>query len=52
MYLRSFKKGRKKYYYIAKAVRKGNRVIQKSILYIGTADTMYKKLIGLKRKSQ
>lgn len=51
MYLRHFKKGGKKYYYVAKAVRKGEKVIQKSILYIGTADTLYKKLIQLKNKS-
>ncbi len=51
MYLRSFSKNGKKYYYIAKAVRKGAKVIQKSILYVGTADTMYKKLIELKNKS-
>lgn len=49
MYLRSFKKGSKKYYYIAKAVRSGSKVVQKSILYVGTADTMYKKLIELKK---
>ena len=52
MYLRSFEKNGKKYYYIAKAVRKGTKVIQKSILYVGTADTMYKKLIELKKKSE
>jgi len=51
MYLRAFKKGGKKYYYIAKAVRKGLRVIQKSILYIGTADTLYEKLIKLKKRA-
>jgi len=50
MYLRHFVKGRKKYYYIAKAVRKGARVIQKSVLYVGTADTLYEKLITLKKK--
>ena len=44
MYLRSFKKGNKRYYYLAKAVRTGNKVIQKSILYLGTAETIYKKL--------
>lgn len=52
MYLRSFKKAGKKYYYIAKAIRKGVKVIQKSILYVGTADTLYKKLIELKEKSK
>lgn len=51
MYLRSFTKGSKKYYYIAKAVRKGEKVIQKSVLYVGTADTMYTKLTNLKNKS-
>lgn len=50
MYLRHFIKGDKKYYYIAKAVRKGARVIQKSILYIGTADTLYEKLKNLKKR--
>ena len=52
MYLRSFIKGAKKYYYIAKAVRNGNKVVQKSILYVGTVDTMYKKLIELKKRSK
>ena len=44
MYLRSFTKGGKKYYYIAKAVRKGDKVIQKSVLYLGTADTIFEKM--------
>lgn len=52
MYLRFFKKCGKKYYYIAKAVRNGSKVIQKSILYVGTVDTMYKKLIELKKNSK
>lgn len=52
MYLRSFKKGKKKYYYIAKAVRKGEKVIQKSILYVGTIDTLYDKLMQLKKKAE
>ena len=44
MYLRHFTKGGRKYYYIAMAVRIGKRVIQKSVLYLGTADNIYKKL--------
>lgn len=44
MYLRSFKKGGKRYYYIAKAVRIGKKVVQKSVLYLGTADNLYLKL--------
>lgn len=51
MYLRHFKKGGKKYYYIAKAVRKGKRVVQKYVLYIGTADTLHDKLIQLINKT-
>ncbi len=51
MYLRFFKKGNKKYYYIAKAVRKGLKVIQKSVLYVGTADTLYEKLVKLKKRA-
>ncbi|MBW2976140.1 hypothetical protein KY347_01690 [Candidatus Woesearchaeota archaeon] len=49
MYLRYFTKGGKKYYYIAKAIREGDKVIQKSVLYVGTVDRMYENLIRLKR---
>lgn len=49
MYLRSFTKGGKKYYYIARAVRKGDKVIQKSVLYLGTADTIFEKMSSIKR---
>ncbi|MBU4069681.1 MAG: 2-C-methyl-D-erythritol 4-phosphate cytidylyltransferase [Nanoarchaeota archaeon] len=48
MHLRSFKRGKKRYYFIAKSVRNGKKVIQKSILYLGTADTIYKKLLKVK----
>lgn len=50
MYLRHFTKRDKKYYYIAKAVREGKKVIQKYVLYIGTADILYEKLTNLKKK--
>lgn len=49
MHLRSFRRGRKKYYFIAETSRKGNKIIQKYVLYVGTADTLYKKLISLKK---
>ncbi len=49
MHLRSFKRGKKRYWFIAKAIRDGKKVIQKSVLYIGTPDTLYKKLIDLKK---
>ena len=48
MYLRHFTKKGKKYYYLAKALRKGKKVIQKSVLYLGTADTLYEKLTSSK----
>jgi len=48
MYLRSFKKGNKRYYYIAKAVRTGNKVIQKFVLYLGTTETIYNKIKSYK----
>jgi len=50
MYLRHFTKAGKKYYYIAKAVRKGKKVIQKSVLYLGTADTLFEKIAPSKKK--
>lgn len=48
MHLRSFKKGKKRYYYIAKTSKKNNKVIQEYVLYVGTADTLHKKLLRLK----
>ena len=44
MYIRSNKRGNKTYYYIVKSVRKGSKVIQKVILYLGTVETVLKKL--------
>jgi hypothetical protein len=49
MHLRSFKKGKKKYYFIAETSKKGKKVIQKYILYVGSADRLYEKLIKLKK---
>ncbi len=49
MFIRAIKRGKRIYYYIAKTIRKGNKVIQKSILYIGTADSLYNKLIKSKK---
>ncbi|MBS3081865.1 hypothetical protein J4416_02940 [Candidatus Pacearchaeota archaeon] len=44
MHLRSFRKGRKRYYFIAKTSKKKNKVIQEYVLYVGTADRLYEKL--------
>ncbi len=49
MHLRSFKKGNKKYYFIAETFKKRKKVIQKYILYVGSADRLYEKLIKLKK---
>ena len=49
MHLRSFTHGNKRYYFIAKTMRKGKKIIQKSVLYIGSADRLYEKLIKLKK---
>ena len=49
MHLRSFKHGKKRYYFIAETKKKNKKVIQKSILYIGSADRLYEKLISLKK---
>lgn len=49
MHLRSFRKGKKKYYFIAETSKKGNKVVQKYLLYVGSADSLYKKLLKLKK---
>ena len=49
MFIRKIKRDKKTYYYIAKTTRKGKKVHQRSILYIGTADSLYNKLIKLKK---
>ena len=51
MHLRSFKRGKRRYWFVAKSIKRDGKVIQKSLLYVGTADTLYKKLIDLKNKS-
>ena len=44
MYIRANKRGSRTYSYIVESVRKGERVIQKVVLYLGTAETVLKKL--------
>jgi hypothetical protein len=51
MFIRAIKRGKRVYYFIAKTIRKNKKVIQKSVLYIGTADSLYEKLIKLKRRN-
>jgi len=44
MFIRTKKKNKRIYYYIVEAVRKGNKVQQKVLCYLGTAETLLKKL--------
>ena len=47
MFIRSKKKGRKTYYWIVESKREKDKVIQKPIKYIGSAESLLKKLIIL-----
>jgi hypothetical protein len=51
MFIRTKKKKGRIYYYLVKAIRKGNKVQQKVLMYLGTAETLFKKLQLLKKKS-
>ena len=44
MFIRSKKKGGKTYYWIVESIRVGAKVIQKPIRYIGSAESLLKKL--------
>lgn len=46
MFIRSKKKDNKIYYYIVESIRKGKKVQQKVLCYLGTAETLLKKLKG------
>ncbi len=50
MFIRTKKKDRRIYYYIVKSVREGDKVQQKVLCYLGTAETFFKKLKLLKEK--
>ncbi len=43
MFIRAKKKDGRIYYYIVEAVRKKDRVQQKVLMYLGTAEKVYKK---------
>lgn len=44
MFIRTKKKDGRIYYYIVEAVRKKDKVQQKVLMYLGTAEKIYKKL--------
>ena len=44
MFIRSKKKGRQTYYWIVESIRMKDKIVQKPILYIGTAENLLKKL--------
>jgi len=49
MFIRTKKKDGRIYYYIVEAIRKGDKVQQKVLCYLGTAETLFKKLKLLKK---
>ena len=49
MFIRTKKKDGRIYYYIVEAIRKGDKVQQKVLCYLGTAKTLFKKLKFLKK---
>lgn len=51
MFIRTKKKDGRIYYYIVEAVRKKDKVQQKVLMYLGTANTLFKKLKLLKKSS-
>lgn len=50
MFIRKKKKDGKVYYYIVESIRKNNKVQQKVLMYLGTAETLYKKLKLINQK--
>ncbi len=44
MFIRPNKRGNKIYYYIVESIRKGKKVRQKVLLYLGSAETVFNKL--------
>jgi len=50
MFIRTKKKDKRIYYYIVEAIRKGNKIQQKVLCYLGTAESLLKRLKPLKKK--
>ena len=49
MFIRTKKKDGRIYYYIVEAIRKKNKVNQKVLMYLGTAEILLKKLKAFKK---
>jgi hypothetical protein len=49
MFIRTKKKDGRIYYYIVEAIRKKDKVQQKVLMYLGTAETLFEKLKLLKK---
>jgi len=49
MFIRTKKKDKRIYYYIVEAVRKKDKVQQKVLMYLGTAERLLKKLKHIKK---
>jgi len=50
MFIRAKKKDERIYYYIVEAIRKKDKVQQKVLCYLGTAESLLKKMKSLKKK--
>ena len=44
MFIRPNRRGNRVYYYVVESIRNGDKVRQKVLLYLGTAEKVYKKL--------
>lgn len=44
MFIRANKRKNRVYYYVVESIRKGNKVQQKVLLYLGTAEKVYRQL--------
>lgn len=51
MFIRAKKKGNRTYYWIVESIRVKDKVIQKPIRYIGTAERLLEKLEELDKSS-
>lgn len=49
MFIRAKKKDGRIYYYIVEAIRDKDKVYQKVLMYLGTAETLFKKLQHLRK---
>ena len=49
MFIRTKKKDGRIYYYLVESIRRDSKVQQKVLMYLGTAETLFKKLKLIKK---